>query len=402
MHLHNHETPLEVRRVFINYNFESDIFNWWKSAVLYGVTSLLVLTYLIQGKNFYQMKKEFKYSIISYGFIVFLSAVFSNAFDVAWFGMPNYLEGALTTICYIVLFFAAYEVFNVKLLNTGLSIVTSIILAVCCSQFFRYDTFELPIIKNIILGEHAADMGIRSYAWPLYATLMSSNFLGSFAALVYPIFINKRNWLMMVASILIAVGSQSRGAFLSMGIATLYIFAIQQRNWKGLIPIIIFGISIFLMKFNMSGKSHNFSLGSSGRTWVWSETFKIIEAKDLFLGKGPGVFALEFPQADTPAKLANGWPVKTVVDRPHNFYLQTLYGSGFFALGSVLFLFAAFLMKHRNNLCSASVISYLVNVFFTDSSTSIAPLFWIIFGVGVGLIHENEKSRTRTKFGPRK
>ncbi len=411
LHIHPHNTPPEVRMVFPGYEMELDIFNWWKSACLYGIATLIVLIHFLKPKR-NRIPIKYTAPLVTYVLLVIMSAVCSNSFELAWFGMTNYLEGATAIVAYCVLFyFSASYMRNIRAIDIVLSVVTLLMLAVCSVQFFRTDTFSLPIIRNLILGSLIDKVGISSYAWPLYGTIMNSNILGTFAALVYAFFLGRKNWSMVCASILIALGAQSRGAFLAMGIATLYVFFNSGLGKKVIVvPAITALIGFGLMQFNLLGKFHIPILNSSGRTFVWRETLKIIQAPNL-IGEGPGIFALKFPQADTPEKLANGWPRGTVIDRPHNFYLNTLYSSGVLGLCTVLFLFFTFFcdvyLVQRNNKClipiSAAVLSYLLNVFFTDSCTAVAPLFWIILGTGVGLINDSKinKSKSRSKLCPR-
>lgn len=103
---------------------------------------------------------------------------------------------------------------------------------------------------------------------------------------------------------------------------------------------------------------------------------------------------MEFPQDDAEGKRAQGWTPQTIVDRPHNFYLQVIHASGVISLLALLVLVAGFLLESKEIAINTAVLSYLVNVAFTDSSSSVAPLFWIFLGTGVGRLKSLNKEKS--------
>jgi O-antigen ligase len=89
-----------------------------------------------------------------------------------------------------------------------------------------------------------------------------------------------------------------------------------------------------------------------------------------------------------------------IVDKPHNLYLQTAVNTGVLSLISLLFFWGIYLVNSmkiylKGNLNSyteymgaaifLSITAYLVAGMFNDSIVAVAPLFWILLGMGIGI-----------------
>lgn len=375
MHLHFVEFPSEVTAHFNTAVFQPDIFNWWKNAVLYSVA--LVLLYLGWRRGSF-----FSRLVSDYFWLTLVSGVLSRYPAVAIYGMPNYLEGALAIGSYCILFLAAEtEGMDSSRFDRPLTFCTSVMFLLCALQYWSPGWFQLAT-HWFVFGIHP-EYRMSIETWPLFGSLMNQNILGTFAALVYAFFLARGKTVMTLISVLLAVGSQSRGAWFAMLIATLYLVC-KYRKWRLALPLAFFAIGIGLVYARPLQGGFKWTVTSSGRTYVWKNTLSLLSPSTFFLGSGPGAFTMEFPQNDAAGKRAQGWTPETIVDRPHNFYLQVLHASGGLALIALLAVFAGFLLLSKEVAINAAVISYLVNVFFTDSCTSVAPLFWILLGTGVG------------------
>lgn len=137
-------------------------------------------------------------------------------------------------------------------------------------------------------------------------------------------------------------------------------------------------------------------LGSS-RGYIWSRSLPIM-LDSLLVGKGPDTFFIEFPQGDLLGKLyAYGTP-NEIVDKPHNLYLQIGINEGGVALLAFLVMMATYLFdsfrlyamrrKYDNQqivgaAVALAIIGYLSTGFFNDSIVSVAPIFWVLLGVGL-------------------
>ena len=139
-------------------------------------------------------------------------------------------------------------------------------------------------------------------------------------------------------------------------------------------------------------------LGSS-RAYIWSRTLPLLK-DTILLGHGPDTYAFYFPQNDVIGKLKFFNNPKMLVDKPHNLYLQIAVNTGLLSLLALLYLwvdyFVSSLILYNNSDLSnwqnrlgiallGAVAAYLVAGFFNDSVISVAPVFWILLGLGIAL-----------------
>lgn len=155
--------------------------------------------------------------------------------------------------------------------------------------------------------------------------------------------------------------------------------------------------------FGFKGKE---KLGSS-RGYIWSRTIPLMK-NTLILGTGPDTFVFDFPQGDLIGKYYAYDTPNIVVDKPHNLYLQIAinYGGiallGFLAMVLIYLADSFRLYAFKNDFFERSqmlgainclgVIGYLFAGIFNDSVVSVAPVFWIVFGVGVALNFMNREN----------
>ncbi len=138
-------------------------------------------------------------------------------------------------------------------------------------------------------------------------------------------------------------------------------------------------------------------LWGSSRGYIWSRSIPLIK-NNILIGGGPDTFAMQFPQNEYNAKMKYLSNVYSVVDKPHNFYLQVAINSGLVSLIALLFAFAAYFVwsvklyinpKSDNCFyyygvaCLATVCAFLVNSISTDSTVNASPVFWIVLGCGI-------------------
>ncbi len=149
----------------------------------------------------------------------------------------------------------------------------------------------------------------------------------------------------------------------------------------------------------------------SARGYIWSRSLPLL--KDcLITGKGPDTYLLYFPQNDLLAKYyAYGTPNITV-DKPHNLYLLIGLNHGIIALTAFLAMtliytidsFKLYALKKEYSESQIfgiatflGVIGYLFAGIFNDSLISVAPVFWVVFGVGIALNYINRKKVKMSK-----
>lgn len=133
----------------------------------------------------------------------------------------------------------------------------------------------------------------------------------------------------------------------------------------------------------------------TGRGYLWSRTMPLI--KDyILIGAGPNTFAFEFPQNDYVGKFNNGFDSQ-IVTKPHNMYLQMAIETGLFSCIAFISLCVMYLVysfitfknsvldtiaEQMGVLICISVIGYMVSGLINDSTIGVAPIFWVLLGVG--------------------
>lgn len=143
----------------------------------------------------------------------------------------------------------------------------------------------------------------------------------------------------------------------------------------------------------------------SARGYIWSRTLPLLK-ETWFIGKGPDTFVYEFPQHDYLGKWKAYDTTNMLVDKPHNLYLQIAVNQGGVALVAFLVIIGIYFVQSsklyafkRNDeerhivgiAFMVAVIGYLGAGLFNDSIVSVAPIFWIVLGVGIAINYINSK-----------
>lgn len=136
---------------------------------------------------------------------------------------------------------------------------------------------------------------------------------------------------------------------------------------------------------------------ASGRGYIWSRSVPLLK-DTLLLGHGPDTFLLYFPQNDVNGKLNGLGDPYIIVDKPHNMYLQQGINTGVISLIAFLVTMLMYIIQSikiyfkskfedtysKVGVCMLfSVVGYLVAGFFNDSIVCVAPVFWLILGIGI-------------------
>lgn len=162
-------------------------------------------------------------------------------------------------------------------------------------------------------------------------------------------------------------------------------------------------------KWGFEGKE---LLGSS-RGYIWSRSIPLLK-RTLFVGYGPDTFAIYFPQNDFMGKFyAYYGDMWQVVDKPHDFYLQVGLNTGIISLLALLSLFIAYFIRSaklyiKNDYSDfvsragvgifVAVCGYLSAAFFNDSVVSVAPVFWILLGLGISVNYMLEQKNLSSQL----
>mgnify|MGYP001179531815 CR=1 FL=1 len=154
--------------------------------------------------------------------------------------------------------------------------------------------------------------------------------------------------------------------------------------------------------FGFKGKE---KLGSM-RGYIWSRSIPLLK-NNIIIGSGPDTFIYQFPQNDLIGKYYAFDTPNMIIDKPHNLYLQIALNDGLIALLAFLVLMLIYIVDSirlyslKNEYTKSQilgganclgVVGYLFAGIFNDSVVSVAPVFWIVLGVGVALNYMNRKS----------
>ena len=143
----------------------------------------------------------------------------------------------------------------------------------------------------------------------------------------------------------------------------------------------------------VTGLEKLYSFGT-GRGYIWIQSLPIL-LKSLFIGGGNGTFAFRFRQNEMVGLLNTHGSCKYVIDRPHNWYLQIALSNGVPALIAVLALFIWYILKFKKTYGNevqafdiglfAGIIAFILCGMINDSSITVNPWFWLLFGTAVSI-----------------
>lgn len=169
---------------------------------------------------------------------------------------------------------------------------------------------------------------------------------------------------------------------------------------------------------NSSGNFDSFSMPETAlftdypewitqRGYIWARTIPLLK-NHIFLGSGADTFLMEYPNNDYLGRYHTNTEGEYTT-KPHNWYLQVAVQTGvisLIALLAVLFLYwkngavqywkANQTVSHRYALGQAvflAVTAYLLMGLTNDSSVTVAPLFWCLFGIGMACTSKTEKRK---------
>lgn len=156
--------------------------------------------------------------------------------------------------------------------------------------------------------------------------------------------------------------------------------------------------------FGFKGKER---LGSA-RGYIWSRSIPMLK-NTILIGHGPDTYPIDFPQNDYLGKYYAYKTPNMIVDKPHNLYLQIGINQGIVALVSFLVLVGFYLVQgiklyafKRSYTTEEvlgiatmlSILAYLGAGIFNDSVVCVAPIFWILLGIGIVVNNSNRKTNS--------
>ncbi len=138
---------------------------------------------------------------------------------------------------------------------------------------------------------------------------------------------------------------------------------------------------------------------ASNRGYIWGRTIPLLKNYIIY-GSGPDNYPIAFPQDELLAKSNVFLDPNIVVDKPHNMYLQIATNTGIISLLSLISAWGIYIInslklyfkidydsieKYLGASCLVCVIGYLASGVFNDNVASVAPILWIILGLGISI-----------------
>ena len=136
----------------------------------------------------------------------------------------------------------------------------------------------------------------------------------------------------------------------------------------------------------------------SHRGYIWSRTIPLLK-ENIFVGSGPDTYTIEFPQDDYIG-LENYGYKGSIVTKPHNMYLQIGVQTGVISLIAFLAFYIMYFVqsiriyiKGKFDTYASQLgvgiflasIGYMIAGITNDSTITVAPIFWILMGVGFSM-----------------
>jgi hypothetical protein len=186
-----------------------------------------------------------------------------------------------------------------------------------------------------------------------------------------------------------------------------FVFALrgEKREWKFRIEReeqnrLIFqndlGKTADLVNVPHFGFKNNPGFGS-GRGYIWSVSLPMLK-DTIFIGKGADTYCLYFPHKDYVGKYNANWGVNMIVDKPHNMYIGIAFNTGLLSLIAWLVLFGVYLVQsfrlYRRETFDTfasyagagiflGICGFLVSGVVNDTTVSVMPMFYGLFGTGI-------------------
>ena len=434
--------PAQYMGYWINNNV-FDFFSYYKAKTLIILSTplflaMIYLAFLQANRKaiLAYFKNDTLISFVSlYITFILISTAFSDYIDIALYGFFERSEGMWVLLAYCVIFLVLYfKKINYQfyyVLLGFLALSAFFISLIGFFQFLGVDFFNSSFGKSLILPSQYGFLADK-LTFPLtnfYSTLYNGNNLSHFMATLLPMFLvlftlNRSNasWFFLLIGIICCVGlivSNGRGGWMAaLSVITFFTLIVLIKKDRDQIKKIVFITLIFTVIFGTLGITSNgailkraesiFIIKSanksdfyssyrhlfSGRVGMWLNSLPLSK-ETIVIGYGPDTFAFYYPNPPSKPKRKRAF-----VDKPHNIYIQSLINIGGLGLISFLGIVGVFFYRSYRYLAvkgigdeggvlvlalSLGVLGYLLAGMFYDSTLHVAPIFWILLGVGAAL-----------------
>lgn len=257
-----------------------DFFSYYKALVfIIVVYSSFALLFVQRIFGRIKFKASWIYiPLLIYVVMVIISTYFSEYLVVSWRGFMEQFQGVWVLVGYALAVILAYNMVStehdISIILFSLVFSGIIIFIIGFTQYFGYSVLELPFMAKIILplSEQTTGMSLnfRNTVNTISATMYNQNFVGSYAALLFPLTLTmylfqdgrKKSFLVGILSCMmffILIGSKSRagyvGTMFMLVIMLMVSVKVLAKNIKKIIPLIASFIVVILLTNHFSNGS---------------------------------------------------------------------------------------------------------------------------------------------------
>ena len=261
--------------------YMTDLFLYYKAVILIiaaAVMAGIIIVQCIRKKKAPDFPRIF-IPLAAYMLLSLLSAIFSKTPYFCFNGIYEQFESVWVLLGYgMVAYYASVIITNARdtdILVNFLTVSTVIILLLGIGQAFSADFFRTGLFSDIASLGVPKDLNITGsleFNFPVgrvYLTMYNPNYVGSYAALVSPVFlmiaISKRKPLLIVLNLLIFVGiilellaSGSRAGLAGIAVSLLLLVVIFFKQvWKYKMEALIILVLIVGTIYTMNNYSNN-------------------------------------------------------------------------------------------------------------------------------------------------
>ncbi len=241
---------------------ETDLFTMGKSIAIM-ILSVVMFVSLFFAADRGNIKYDSFTKLIFVAIGIFLtvsvlSVATSDYRNVALWGAPQRHEGLAMYLCYITMFIYTYfmvkEVSDFKYIKSALVFLTGIMFFIGLSQILNKDILSSDFVSKLVIPEQYRDTVTQEPTYGLvYLTLMHSNYVGSYAALMIPFFAvlalsDVENKIMRITAGAIVIGTT--------------VILVKANSQAGLVGVALAVTAIFVIYFKKIFKNKKLLIGA--------------------------------------------------------------------------------------------------------------------------------------------
>jgi len=402
-----------------------DIYYWPKVQVLYAAAGLLTLLALWQepGALFRSLRSPGGIALGAWLGVLALATVVSADPLLSLVGEDYRYEGLLTWGAYgAVVVLSAQTATTPRRIRWLLAAVLAASVAMAVLGLLQYYGWS-PVPQDFE----------RVGWWRAWGTTGSPLALGAYLVLLLPLLAGMyaradhrgRRWVLGAAVVLLyaaLIATRTRAAWAGLAVgAAVWAAAADAsalRRAGGAMAVLGLALAAVTPVVLLTGPLQSAEIFERGaaehRAFLWRTTFPLVWQRPI-LGWGPETLSRVYPDYGTP-EFQRVFPeakmMRIEVDRPHSDLLQQAVSTGLLGLGAYVWLWCTLFRAgwqaaraDRGNAANAAggvaagllggCAGYFVQLQFSFSYVSVAPVFWSLAGVLLAL------ERQRTLAGER-